>query len=171
MPRYVAFLRGVSPQNASMPELQRAFEAAGFTDVKTVLASGNVVFNARVSATAVLEEKAQAAMQATLGKSFTPFVRSAEHLLALLQADPFAAFGLPAAAKPVVTFLPKPAAVLPPLPLEADGVHLLEVRGLEVFTAYLPHPKGPVFMRLIESHIGKNQTTRTWATVAKCAQA
>jgi len=33
MPRYAAFLRGVSPMNAKMPEVQQAFEAAGFTDV------------------------------------------------------------------------------------------------------------------------------------------
>jgi len=29
MKRYVAFLRGVSPMNAKMPELGSAFEAAG----------------------------------------------------------------------------------------------------------------------------------------------
>lgn len=44
MPRYAAFLRGVSPMNAKMPELKKAFEAAGFLEVKTVLSSGNVVF-------------------------------------------------------------------------------------------------------------------------------
>jgi uncharacterized protein (DUF1697 family) len=42
--RYAAFLRAVSPMNAKMPELRRAFEAAGFSDVKTVLSSGNVVW-------------------------------------------------------------------------------------------------------------------------------
>jgi len=30
MRRYAAFLRGVSPMNAKMPELKRCFEAAGF---------------------------------------------------------------------------------------------------------------------------------------------
>jgi uncharacterized protein (DUF1697 family) len=45
MPRYVAFLRGVSPMNAKMPELKKCFESAGFTDVKTLLSSGNVVFS------------------------------------------------------------------------------------------------------------------------------
>ena len=35
--------------NAKMPELKRAFENAGFTNVKTVLASGNVVFDARAA--------------------------------------------------------------------------------------------------------------------------
>ena len=47
---YAAFLRGVSPMNAKMPEVKRCFEAAGFTDVKTLLSSGNVVFGAKAGA-------------------------------------------------------------------------------------------------------------------------
>ncbi|MBU6441240.1 MAG: DUF1697 domain-containing protein, partial [Betaproteobacteria bacterium] len=46
MTRYLAFLRGVSPVNASMPALRAAFEAAGFGQVRTVLGSGNVAFDA-----------------------------------------------------------------------------------------------------------------------------
>ena len=45
MPRYAAFLRGVSPMNARMADLKACFERLGFTDVKTVLSSGNVVFS------------------------------------------------------------------------------------------------------------------------------
>ena len=45
MPRYVALLRGISPMNAKMPELKRCFEDAGFGNVKTLLSSGNVVFD------------------------------------------------------------------------------------------------------------------------------
>ena len=55
MPRYVAFLRGVSPMNAKMPELKRCFEVAGFSDVRTLLSSGNVVFSTRTSAPDALE--------------------------------------------------------------------------------------------------------------------
>lgn len=47
MTRYVAFLRGVSPQNAKMPALKACFEAAGFEHVRTILGSGNVAFDAR----------------------------------------------------------------------------------------------------------------------------
>lgn len=47
MPCHVAYLRGVSPMNAKMAELIRSFEGEGFSDVKTMLSSGNVVFNAR----------------------------------------------------------------------------------------------------------------------------
>ena len=48
MPRYAALIRGVSPMNCSMPKLKKAFEASGFGDVRTVLASGNVVFDAQL---------------------------------------------------------------------------------------------------------------------------
>ena len=58
MPHYVAFLRGVSPMNARTSELKRCFERAGFADVKTVLSSGNVVFDARASQEHSLERKA-----------------------------------------------------------------------------------------------------------------
>jgi uncharacterized protein (DUF1697 family) len=70
MKRYAAFLRGVSPMNAKMPELKKAFEAAGFTDVKTVLSSGNVVFSAPAAPEAALERKAEATMAKRLGNAF-----------------------------------------------------------------------------------------------------
>ncbi|PYP00458.1 MAG: hypothetical protein DMD57_16365, partial [Gemmatimonadetes bacterium] len=62
MPRYAAFLRGVSPMNAKMTELKQAFESAGFTDVKTILASGNAAFNARATSETSLQRKAEGAM-------------------------------------------------------------------------------------------------------------
>ena len=43
--------------------------------------------------------------------------------------------------------------------------------GREVFTAYLPTDKGPVFMQLIERAFGTDVTTRTLDTVARCAAA
>src|SRR6266566_3025729 len=116
MPRYAAFLRGVMPTNCKMPALKAAFEAAGFTEVKTVLGSGNVVFDARSSSEQALQQKAEAAMQERLGQAF------------------------------------------------------LTMRDGEIFSVYLPNPKGPVFMTLIEKTFGKDQTTRTWDTVAKVAR-
>lgn len=89
----------------------------------------------------------------------------------LLATDPYAAHHVPAQAKRVVSFLP---AAVPPrvaLPLQADGAAVLYQAGREVFTAYVPGPKGPVFMRLIEKAYGTEVTTRTWGTVHKCVQA
>jgi len=171
MPRHVAFLRGVSPMNARMAELRRCFEAAGFSDVKSVLSSGNVVFGARGAATAALEHKAETAMAKELGRTFLTIVRPVDALRELLEADPFAAFELPAKAKRIVTFVREPHKAGLSLPLETDGARILAMKGGEVFIAYVPSPRGAVFMTLIEKTFGTAVTTRTWDTVRKCVAA
>lgn len=171
MPRYIAFLRGVSPMNAKMPELKACFEAAGFTEVRTLLSSGNVAFSSRALSETALVRRAELAMQDGLGKAFGTFIRSAAQLQALLAADPYAAFDIDRGAKRVVTFLREaasPGAVLPP---ERDGARMLKVVGREVYSVYVPGPKGPVFMSLLERHFGSDITTRTLETVRKCAAA
>lgn len=170
MPRYVAFLRGVSPMNAKMPQLKAAFESAGFAAVKTVLASGNVVFDARSASVAALQRKAEQAMQEHLDRGFLAIVRPVASLQEMLAADPFQRLRLPAGAKRVVTFLREepPAADLPD---EVQGARIVAVQGREVYTVYLPQPGQPVFMQLIERTFGKALTTRTWDTVRKCAAA
>lgn len=171
MPRYVAFLRGVSPMNARMPELKRCFEAAGFTEVKTVLSSGNVVFDSRASKAGTLERRAQEAMQQALGRSFATMVRSVASLQAMLASEPFDGFELAPQSKCVVTFLRAANAAHPALPIERGDARVLKVQGAEVFSAYVPSDKGPVFMQLLERTFGKDITTRTLDTVRKCAAA
>ena len=171
MPRYVAFLRGVSPLNAKMPELKHCFEEAGFTHVKTLLSSGNLVFDARASKEAALERRAEAAMDAALSRSFYTIVRPIERLQRILKADPYAAFKLPQGAKRVVTFLRESHSVGIKIPIESQGARILCVDDREVFTAYVPGARGPAFMALIEKTFGVGVTTRTWETVKKCARA
>jgi len=171
MPRYAAFLRGVSPVNAKTPDLKRAFESAGFTEVKTILSSGNVAFNARAASEASLQDRAEAAMSERLGQAFLTIVRPVDVLRDLLASDPYRAFRVDATAKRIVTFLrDKPTSKLA-LPIERDGARVLLVKGREAFSAYVRTPKGPVFMVLIEKTFGKDVTTRTWDTVGKVARA
>ena len=169
MPRYAAFLRGVSPMNAKMPELKRCFEVAGFTDVRTVLASGNVVFGARAAAEPVLERRAEDAMHRELGRTFLTIVRPLDALRRLVEADPYAPFELPVGAKRVVTFVRATPNAKLSLPLESDGARILCLYGREVLTAYVPNARGAVFMTLIERTFGQAVTTRTWETVKRVA--
>ena len=156
--------------NCKMPALKAAFEAAGFTDVKTVLGSGNVVFDARSTSEQALEQRAEAAMQERLGKAFFTIVRPIEHLRQLLATDPYKRFKVSPKAKRIVTFLRgRPKAKIA-LPVELDGARILAMTDREIFSAYLPNPKGPVFMALIDKTFGKDVTTRTWDTVAKVAR-
>jgi uncharacterized protein (DUF1697 family) len=167
MPRYVAFLRGVSPLNAKMTKLKECFEKAGFTNVKTVLASGNVVFDSRKSSEKSLELRIETAMEKHLDQVFFTIVRSVEYLQAILDSDPFQSFRLRPNAKRVVTFLrvrPQGNIVLPP---EQEGSRILKIEGREVYTRYVRNAGGPAFMRLIEKTFGKEVTTRTWETVKK----
>jgi uncharacterized protein (DUF1697 family) len=171
MPRYVAFLRGVSPMNCKMPDLKRCFEAAGFTDVKTLLSSGNVAFSAKAAIVPVIEKKAEEAMKEHLGRLFPTIVRPSAFLDSLIASDPFADFELPADAKRIVTFLRRPYEGHVQLPIERDQASILKLAGTEVFSAYVPNDKGPVFMALLERTFGTDVTTRTLATVVKCSAA
>jgi len=171
MPRYVAFLRGVSPMNAKMPELKRCFEQAGFGNVKTVLASGNVVFDSRAGSELALARRIEAAMDKHLDRNFYTIVRSVDALRELIESDPYKAYRLSADAKRIVTFLRQPRKPVPTLPAEVEGARILAVDGSEIFTAYVPQPGNPAFMRLIEKTFGAEITTRTWDTVKKCAAA
>jgi uncharacterized protein (DUF1697 family) len=169
MARYAAFLRGVMPSLVTMPALRAAYEAAGFTEVRTVLGSGNVVFSAPAAPPERLARKADAAVEAALGRPFPAMIRPVAELEALVEADPFAGLRLPPAAKRVVSFLRERPRMKPKLPVEQDGARLLALSnaGTELLGAYVPSPRGPVFMVLIERTLGKDVTTRTWETVKK----
>ncbi len=155
--------------NAKMPQLKRCFEAAGFVDVKTVLASGNLVFSAPAASEAVLAKQAEDAMTRGLVRSFPVIVRSLDALGKILASAPYKGFRLAPGAKRVVTFLKQPAQSKLKAPVELDGARILSVKGSEVFTAYVPSSRGAPFMILIERTFGKNVTTRTWDTIEKVA--
>ena len=156
--------------NAKMPDLKMAFEAAGFTDVRTLLSSGNLVFTARAASEAALQRKAEAAMTKRLGRTFLTIGRPVDELREVLASDPYRDFRLPPAAKRIVTFLRDPPATKLTLPAEVDGARILAVSGRTIYSAYVPSPKGPVFMTLIEKTFGTELTTRTWDTVTKVAR-
>lgn len=157
--------------NAKMADLRRAFEAGGFTNIRTILSSGNVVFDGRSATDTTVARKAEAAMIETLGHSFYTIARKTSELQALIDEDPFSAFKLPKNAKRVVTFLGESKRADLKVPLEKDGATILAVRKREILTAYVPSARGAAFMVLIEKTFGKNVTTRTWETVMKCARA
>lgn len=168
MPRYVAFLRGVSPMNAKMADLKKCFEKLGYQDVRTVLSSGNVVFTAASKSENNLAKSLEVGMAEHLPRSFPVIVRKIDHLLGMLKIDPYASFRISPKAKRVVTFLNKPYKGALTLPIEVDDVRILCMKDADIFTAYIPNERGPVFMALIEKTFGKGVTTRTWDTIKKC---
>jgi uncharacterized protein (DUF1697 family) len=145
--------------NCKMPELKRCLEEAGFTEVKTVLSSGNAVFNTRRLSEATLQRRIEQSMQEVLGRTFLVLLRTVSELQRILESDPYASFKLQPGSKRVVTFLPDKAGSRLKLPVEVDGARILEASGREVFSAYVPSPRGPVFMQLIEKTFGQDYTS------------
>ena len=85
MTRYVALLRGVSPMNAKMADLRACFEdQLGFTNVKTVLSSGNVIFDCSARSEKALATTTESALEAHLLRGFPVIVRKAAYLQQLL---------------------------------------------------------------------------------------
>jgi hypothetical protein len=88
----------------------------------------------------------------------------------MLASDPYLDFRLKPGAKRVVTFLRGKPRVPPRLPIELGGACIVRMSDKEVFSAYVPSPRGPVFMALIEKTFGREVTTRTWDTITKVAK-
>jgi uncharacterized protein (DUF1697 family) len=160
--------------NLAMPALKAALGHAGFTEVRTLLSSGNAVFTAKEQKPEILESKIEKVLTREVGKSFMTFVRPVEALQAMLDADPYSDFRLLPDAKRVVTFTRKrvtrAAKTKLALPIEHDGAQILTIRDSEIYTAYVRSPRGPVFMTLLEKTFGKDITTRTWETVKKAVR-
>lgn len=91
MPTYIALLRAVNVGGTGklpMADLKAMCAAAGFTKIATYIASGNVVFAAKQSASrvkATLEER----LQAYAGKPVGVLVRTPDEMAAILESNPF----------------------------------------------------------------------------------
>jgi uncharacterized protein (DUF1697 family) len=90
MTRYAAFLRGVNVGgvNLKMADVAKAFEEAGFTDVRTILASGNVIFESRSGVDAV-RKKAESALRDAFGYDAWVLAYPMETVRAVSESFPF----------------------------------------------------------------------------------
>ena len=91
--RYVAFLRAlnVGGHIVKMDRLRKCFEALRLTDVKTFIASGNVLFDSPERDTAALELRIAGYLEKQLGYEVATFVRSAAEVRRIAEATPFPA--------------------------------------------------------------------------------
>lgn len=90
MTRYVAFLRGVNVGGVTlkMAEVAAAFEQAGFTGVRTILASGNVLLDSTAGTTEV-RRTAEATLRRAFGYDAWVLVYDLETVAAISAGYPF----------------------------------------------------------------------------------
>jgi uncharacterized protein (DUF1697 family) len=91
MPGYVAFLRAINVggHTVKMDPLRRLFEAMGFSNVETFIASGYVIFDATLTDTSALERQIEVSLREALGYEVATFIRTASEVAEIAHFQPF----------------------------------------------------------------------------------
>jgi len=169
--RHVALLRGINVGKAkrvAMADLRVLVEGLGFTDVRTLLNSGNVVFTAPARAAQGSAARIEKALVAQLGVEARVTVISAAELDRIVAANPLLDVAKdPSRLMVAVLQDARDRAKIVPLQKQAFGADRLAVGPRE---AYLWCKEGILASKLAEAvgkALGTGVTSRNWATVLK----
>ena len=169
MPVYVALLRAVNVGGTGalpMAELKAVCEGLGFTDVKTYIQSGNVLFRSGDPEKAV-EEKLDAALGRKMGKRPGVMVRSRKELDEIAAKAPFPE------AKPsflLVHFLPEAAPEDALDRMVAPDGEEAKLAGREIYVHY-PIGSGRSKLKLPALKPGTSRNLNTVRRLAELAAA
>lgn len=171
MSRCVALLRGINVGRAkriAMAELRALLDGLGYSDVRTLLNSGNAVFRASEPNLGRLRTRIEAAIQERFGFSVPVIVHTARDLEAIVAQNP-----LPQAedgpSQFLVAFVATGAALDQARPLLAEA-WAPEALAVGTKAVYLWCAGGILESRLLTAFgraTGEAATTRNWATVLK----
>ena len=173
MPRFVVLLRGVNVgkgKRVPMADFKVLLEGLDYTNVSTLLNSGNAVFTSSGRATAKHAVAIAAAVEQKLGVTTPAIVKSAAQLSAIIDASPMVT---PQAhhSRYLVAFAPDEETLHALVPLQALA-QAPERFVVAKVAAYLYCPNGALQSKVGEALLGragKGVTTRNWATVLKLA--
>ena len=171
MPVYIAMLRGINvsgQKTIKMERLRASLASLGFSDVKTYIQSGNVVFKAATPSTSSLEKKIAGKIFEDFGFAVPVAIRTPEELGAVLKNNPLLKLPSLEEARLHISFLsgsaPKTAAeILKPLAAKSER---FAVCGREIYL-YCPDGYGETKLSnsAIEKKLSVQATTRNWKTV------
>jgi uncharacterized protein (DUF1697 family) len=176
--RWAALLRGINlgKRQLKSAELKGVVEGLGFTDVKTLLASGNVVFTAPGTSAAALEAAIHDALAKATGLKSEIFVRGPNEMDAIVAANPFPEVAKERPSQLVVIFHRD---AIDPAPLgelleSYDGPERVKATGRELFIDF-PDGQGrsnlyPA-MSKARPKLDPVNTARNWNTVLKIRDA
>lgn len=168
--KYVALLRGINLGNRTvkMDKLRAMFESLGYSQVRTLLASGNVVFAAKETDAERLRKTLEAEFVKSFGFEAHILLRSAAQIAALVKAAPYKGVKVQPGMRFHVTFFGIPAKISKTALNAKSG----DSRVLAVTSDYLagvvdPTGKTLDYMDFLTEQFGDEITTRTWNTVEK----
>ncbi|MDR7068786.1 uncharacterized protein (DUF1697 family) [Pseudoxanthomonas japonensis] len=171
MTTYIALLRGINVGKAkriAMADLRALLEELGYTDVATLLNSGNVVFRSSKKTSAKIAAEISSAIAAQLTIDVPVIVKSTKELAAIIADNPFADTATDPS-RLLVAFTPD-AGTLSALDAIAPKVVAPEQFLVGTHAAYLHCASGILESKAGEALVGKAgraATTRNWTTVLK----
>lgn len=170
---YLGLLRAINLlgyNRVAMADLREFLTGLGFTEPRTLLQSGNVVFRSRARSAARLERQLEREAEKSLGVKTDFMVRTVEEWKEVIAGNPFPAAAASDPSHLLVTFLkdaPK-AGALDALRSAMRGPEQVEVEGRH---AYIVYPEGiarsKLTTALLERKLGTRGTARNWNTVTK----
>ena len=172
---FVALVRGVNVggrRSLAMRDLRDAASSLGLSAVRTVLQSGNVVFDATGRSPAALERALEAAIESRHGLQADCFLRTAREWTALVGDNPFRAEARADPGHLVLMCLKAApdAPVVRSLSAAITGSERVHATGRHLYIVY---PDGIGRSRLtvvlIERSLDTRGTARNWNTVLKLA--
>ena len=169
---YIALLRAVNVGGTvlKMEALRRVAEGLGLGSVRTVLASGNLVFQTARTDTGKIESRLEQALSKFEGLTTDFFVRSGAEWKELIRRNPFPAEATADPGRLVVSVLKAPPTSSKWSELRSAIVGRERVEGIGRH-AYIVYPDGQgrskLSMALIERKLGTRGTNRNWNTVRR----
>lgn len=172
--KLIALLRGINVgghHKVPMAELRKEMENLGFSNVVTLLNTGNIIFEAQE--TADFEAKIEAHLQKVFGFPIPVLLRSFEEISAVAESNPFKGVEVTESIRLYVSFLknePKNKLSLP-YHSKDESFRIIEIRGKTIFSV-LDLSKGKTVKGMddLEKNFGKEITTRNWNTIIKLTQ-
>ena len=175
--RYVALLRAVNVGGRGLVKkeaLSDAFARAGGRNVRTFIASGNVLFDAAPDRVEIIVASARRRLKTALGAEPVVMVRSAAEIATLLRRGPFAGVDAPATVKRYILFLADvpPRRPLLPLTQRTERLDIVHVAARDCWVVSRRKPSGMYgFPGLfVEAALGVPGTARSWSTVRTLAE-
>jgi uncharacterized protein (DUF1697 family) len=174
MDEYVALLRGINVgghHKVLMAELRNTLEGLGCRDVKTILASGNVIFNAKKEDPEAISGRLETELAKKFGFPIPVMLRTGSDISRMLKSTPFKGIEVTPKTRLYVTFLAGKPRTMPKSSSASPNklFRILRVAQSEVFSVATVAPEGGSVeaMAVLEREFGKNITTRNWNTIVK----
>lgn len=172
MTKYVALLRGINlgKRQIKMAELKIVFEDLDLSEVTTLLASGNVVFEAGKTKPETLRSIIETAIEDQFGFDVPVILRSDGEIAALVASDPFKGVKVSPKTRLYITFLATPSKSKLKTPYKDGDFTIREVTKGHVVSVLGLGTASPDVMDFLGREFGKDITTRNWNTVLKIAK-